>query len=184
MAKKRNYDVDKIMSEYEDTLTHQETKQKNSATATTPAASPFDYVPESYQNPDKEDYKRISLFMEFEIWERLQALCWQKNEAVNKVLVDKLSEWSKDVSEETLHQYREAMKQKHLHDWEQERNIIRHWWQTSGLYDKLKVQSYKMNRNSLLVTEENGNVRKYYIHRGWITDGHSKLAKAKDIPLA
>lgn len=180
MAKKRSYDIDHIRTQYEDKLERQDEREQVTQPAEAPA-SPFDYVPEPYENPDKEDYKRISLFMDFATWERLQALCWDKGEAVNKLLVEKLRAWSSDVSEEILAAYREHKKAQHLAEWEQQRQILRSWWQTSGLYDKMQVASYQMNRDSLTVTETNGNVRRYYIHRGWITDGHSKLAKVKSI---
>ena len=64
------------------------------------------------------------------------------------------------------------MKQKHLDEWSQQRDILQYWWQTSGLRDQ-------MNKNSLTVVEITGTVRNYYIHRGWITDGQNKFAKEK-----
>lgn len=181
MAKKRSYDINSIRSEYEDKLEKQEEREQTIVPAPqADVTSPFTYVPEEpYVNPDKEDYKRLSLFMDFATWERLQALCWNQHEAVNKILVNKLREWSRDVDEETVARYREYRKQQHLAEWEEQRRVLREWWQTSGLYDQMQVASYKMNRDNLTVTETNGNVRKYFIHRGWITDGHSKLAKVK-----
>ena len=198
MAKKRTYDLNNIRTEYEDTLEQQEkrelaettvvenTFQDNQHTMETSSMSvPLSPIPkifdEDYLNPDKEDYKRMSLFMDWEVWERIQAMCWSENEAVNKVIVDKLREWSLDVSDETLEAYHTAMKQKHLDEWAEQRDVIQYWWNTSGLREQMQIQSYRMNRNSLTVIENTGSVRNYYIHRGWITDGQNKLAREKSM---
>lgn len=198
MAKKRTYDLNNIRTEYEDTLEQQEkrelaettvvenTFQDNQHTMETSSMSvPLSPIPkifdEDYINPDKEDYKRMSLFMDWEVWERIQAMCWSENEAVNKVIVDKLREWSLDVSDETLEAYHTAMKQKHLDEWAEQRDVIQYWWNTSGLREQMQIQSYRMNRNSLTVIENTGSVRNYYIHRGWITDGQNKLAREKSM---
>jgi len=134
---------------------------------------------DDYVNPDQEEYKRMSLFMDWETWERIQALCWVENEPVNRLVVDKLREWSLDIPNETLEKYRTAMKQKHLDEWSQQRDILQYWWQTSGLRDQMNIKSFQMNKNSLTVVEITGTVRNYYIHRGWITDGQNKFAKEK-----
>lgn len=198
MAKKRTYDLNNIRTEYEDTLEQQEkrelaettvvenTFQDNQHTMETSSMSvplsPIHKIfDEDYINPDKEDYKRMSLFMDWEVWERIQAMCWSENEAVNKVIVDKLREWSLDVSDETLEAYHTAMKQKHLDEWAEQRDVIQYWWNTSGLREQMQIQSYRMNRNSLTVIENTGSVRNYYIHRGWITDGQNKLAREKSM---
>lgn len=198
MAKKRSYDVNTIRSEYEETLEQQDKREagevstaENPVESTDtinaePAASSMiaeviskTQYEDDYVNPDQEEYKRMSLFMDWETWERIQALCWVENEPVNRLVVDKLREWSLDIPNETLEKYRTAMKQKHLDEWSQQRDILQYWWQTSGLRDQMNIKSFQMNKNSLTVVEITGTVRNYYIHRGWITDGQNKFAKEK-----
>ena len=209
MAKKRSYDVNTIRSQYEETLEQQDKREGHEeAVKQEPIASVIDEAPapvidpepapmpaptpspltetlikpqyeEDYVNPDQEEYKRMSLFMDWETWERIQALCWNENEAVNKIVVDKLREWILELPEETLENYREASKQKHLDEWAQQRDLLQYWWQISGIRDQLNIKSFKMNKNSLTVVENTGTVRNYYIHRGWVTDGQNKLAKEK-----
>lgn len=198
MAKKRSYDVNTIRSEYEETLEQQDKREAGEvSTAENPVESTDTINAEpvassmiaevisktqyedDYVNPDQEEYKRMSLFMDWETWERIQALCWVENEPVNRLVVDKLREWSLDIPNETLEKYRTAMKQKHLDEWSQQRDILQYWWQTSGLRDQMNIKSFQMNKNSLTVVEITGTVRNYYIHRGWITDGQNKFAKEK-----
>ena len=199
MAKKRNYDVNTIRSEYEETLEQQDKRETVDVSTTENTAvesadtsnventtssmiaeviSKAQYE-DDYVNPDQEEYKRMSLFMDWETWERIQALCWNENEPVNRLVVDKLREWSLDVPDETLKKYRTAMKQKHLDEWTQQRDVLQYWWQTSGLRDQMNIKSFQMNKNSLNVIEITGTVHNYYIHRGWITDGQNKFAKEK-----
>ena len=201
MAKKRNYDVNTIRSEYEETLEQQDKRETFDVSTTENTAvesadtsnventtssmiaeviSKAQYE-DDYVNPDQEEYKRMSLFMDWETWERIQALCWNENEPVNRLVVDKLREWSLDIPDETLEKYRTAMKQKHLDEWTQQRDVLQYWWQTSGLRDQMNIKSFQMNKNSLTVVEITGTVRNYYIHRGWITDGQNKFAKEKII---
>lgn len=201
MAKKRNYDVNTIRSEYEETLEQQDKRETVDVSTTENTAvesadtsnventtssmiaeviSKAQYE-DDYVNPDQEEYKRMSLFMDWETWERIQALCWNENEPVNRLVVDKLREWSLDIPDETLEKYRTAMKQKHLDEWSQQRDVLQYWWQTSGLRDQMNIKSFQMNKNSLTVVEITGTVRNYYIHRGWITDGQNKFAKEKII---
>ncbi len=199
MAKKRNYDVNTIRSEYEETLEQQDMRDSTACSITQnysaeyTSAKKVELVDSStideaiditqyedeYVNPDQVEYKRMSLFMDWDTWERIQALCWNENEPVNRLVVDKLREWSLDVPDETLEKYRTAMKQKHLDEWAQQRDVLQYWWQTSGLRDQMNIKSFQMNKNSLTVIETTGTVRNYYIHRGWITDGQNKFAKEK-----
>ena len=72
---------------------------------------------EEYVNPDKEDFKRLSLFMDWDVWERIQALCWSEKKPVNKMVVDKLREWCVTLDDDKLEQYRAAMKEKHITKW-------------------------------------------------------------------
>ena len=197
-AKKRNYDINKVRSEYEEKLSQQHNDEvvDNSPSEAIPEpsseSSPLEpensYLTNSftntiyedeYVNPDQEDYKRMSLFMEWETWERLQALCWSENEPVNRLIVDKLRQWSLSIPEETLDKYRTAMKQKHVDEWAKQRELLQYWWQTSGLRDQMSIKSFHMNKNSLTIIENSGTVRNYFIHRGWITDGQNKFAKEK-----
>ena len=203
MAKKRNYDVNTIRSEYEETLEQQDKREATDSNVAEehvePTVEPAPAEPitsplitetlanaqyeDNYVNPDQEEYKRMSLFMDWETWERIQALCWNENEPVNRLIVDKLREWSLDIPDETLDKYRAAMKQKHLDEWAQQRDILQYWWQTSGLRDQMNIKSFQMNKNSLTIIENTGTVRNFYIHRGWITDGQNKLAKEKLIQV-
>ena len=188
-TKKRSYDLNDIKSDYEKKLDRQsrtamsdeDTETSSESTIDSPIdetvinqSSEGDYI-----NPDQEEYKRMSLFMEWDTWERIQALCWNENAPVNKVIVDKLREWSLDVPDETLNKYRLDMKQKHLDKWAQQRDILKHWWQTSGLRDQMNIKSFKVNISSLTAVETTGTVHNYYIHRGWVTDGQNKFAKEK-----
>ena len=188
-TKKRSYDLNDIKSDYEKKLDRQSrTAMSDEDTETSSEStidSPIDETvinqssEEDYINPDQEEYKRMSLFMEWDTWERIQALCWNENAPVNKVIVDKLREWSLDVPDETLNKYRLDMKQKHLDKWAQQRDILKHWWQTSGLRDQMNIKSFKVNISSLTAVETTGTVHNYYIHRGWVTDGQNKFAKEK-----
>lgn len=203
MARKRSYDVNSITSEYIETLGSQdkreasetENTEKNieldtetgtiesvaeSATEQTGTMAVLSNLyEEEYVNPDQEEYKRMSLFMDWETWERIQALCWNENESINKTVVDKLREWSLDVPDEILEKYRKATKQKHLDEWSRQRDVLQFWWQTSGIRDQMNIKSFNMNRNTLTVIETTGTVTNYYIHRGWITDGQNRFAKEK-----
>lgn len=199
MAKKRSYDVNTIVSGYEETLELQNRRESTELTSLKevteakaepepikPAASPITTTPitenryeNDYVNPDQEEYKRMSLFMDWETWERIQALCWNANEPVNRLIVDKLREWSLDIPNEILEKYRMAMKQKHLEEWAKQRDILQYWWQTSDLREQMNIQSFHLKKNFLTVVEITGTVHNYYIHRGWVTDGCNKFAKEK-----
>lgn len=199
MAKKRSYDVNTIVSGYEETLELQNRRESTELTSlketaetkaepvpVEPAASPSitetiteNQYENEYVNPDHEEYKRMSLFMDWETWERIQALCWNENEPVNRLIVDKLREWSLDISNEVLEKYRLAMKQKHLEEWAKQRDILQYWWQTSGLREQMNIKSFQLKKNFLTVVEITGTIHNYYIHRGWVTDGQNKFAKEK-----
>jgi hypothetical protein len=196
MAKKRSYDLNTLKSEYEETLEQQDKRDNKedippenieansddtASSSNISSAVPITRYEDDYVNPDQEEYKRISLFMEWDTWERIQALCWNENRPVNSIIVDKLREWSLDIPDETLNKYRSAMKQKHLDEWTKQRDVLQYWWQTSGLRDQMNIKSFQMNKNSLTIIENTGTVRNYYIHRGWITDGQNKFAKEKII---
>lgn len=183
MAKKRGYDVNTLITGYEKNLESQERKEAVVADDVEEQQTKkfLQFMNDEYVDPDKSDYKRISLFMEWDVWERIQALCWDENEPVNKLIVDKLREWTLNVPQDILDRYRQAMKQKHLSEWEQQRDVLQYWWQTSEIRANMQVQTYNLNRSSLTVTETNGIVHNYYIHRGWITDGNAKYERAKKI---
>ena len=118
MAKKRGYNVDEIKTEYERSLNQQEqrdaieneTAKEDEQPEINEKAAIDTHVAtereEPYVDPDYEDYKRISLFMDFETWERIQAVCWKEKSAVNKLLVEHLREWSLKLPESDVDEYR------------------------------------------------------------------------------
>lgn len=204
MARKRSYDINTMETDYERKLAQQKEREatirsdNESATevpATAPSATQAEdqKVPfaadtfastrfaDEYVNPDMESYKRMSLFMDWDTWERIQALCWSEDMPVNRLVVDKLREWSLAVPKDTLEKYRSAMKQKYLDQWAQERDVLQYWWKTSGLRNQMNIQKLQMNKNSLTVVEITGPEHNYYIQRGWVTDGKTKFAKEKII---
>ena len=197
MAKKRSYDIHTVRSEYEETLENQEKREAEEYKAAHLPKLENDGTPklssdlaaikaqqmyeENYKNPDYEESKRISLFMEYETWERVQAVCWSEGESINKYVVDRLRESTINVSEDTLKQYREAMKEKHLDEWARQRDVLQYWWQTPGMNMRMKVTSYQMHRDSLTVVDDKGVIHNYYIHRGNVTDGTTKFAREKTL---
>ena len=185
MAKIREYDIKAIQTEYEKTLQDQENKEtaiiQEPSFPESSFLHPFDMGDEEYVNPDKEDFKRLSLFMDWDVWERIQALCWSEKKPVNKMVVDKLREWCVTLDDDKLEQYRAAMKEKHITKWSEQRSVLAYWFQTSDIRNRMTVKSCKMNRCSLSLTEENGIVHDYYIHRNYITDGKIKFANVKTL---
>lgn len=204
MARKRSYDINTMETDYERKLAQQKEREAiigsdNESAAEVPATAPSTTPSEDqkapfvadtfastrfadeYVNPDMESYKRMSLFMDWDTWERIQALCWSEEMPVNRLVVDKLREWSLSVPKDMLEKYRAAMKQKYLDQWAQERDVLQYWWQTSGLRNQMNIKKFQMNKNSLTVIEITGTEHNYYIQRGWVTDGKTKFAKEKII---
>lgn len=206
MAIKRRYDANTMRTEYERTLelqkqrettaeeaTQQSSEEPRRVNATSKGTAPeinnkvtnthiATEKDEPYVDPDYEDYKRISLFMDFDTWERLMAICWKKGEAINKTVVDHLRDWGMELGEDELIAYRAVAKEKNLKEWERRRNIMIYWWRTSGIREQLNIKSYRVHRNgTLTVIELNDSIREYSIVRGYISDGKNKFARVKTI---
>ena len=194
MAKKRGYNVDEIKTEYERSLNQQEQRDANAeevaredepseinekAAIDTHVATERE---EPYVDPDYEDYKRISLFMDFDTWERILAIFWKDESAVNKILVDRLREWSMKIPDEDVIAYRQFRKEQNLQEWEKLRNVMIHWWRTSGIREQLNIKSYRIHRNgTMTVIEMNGTIHDFSFFRGWITDGKNKYIRVKAV---
>ena len=194
MAKKRGYNVDEIKTEYERSLNQQEqraaiengTAKEDEQPEINEKAAIDTHVAtereEPYVDPDYEDYKRISLFMDFETWERIQAVCWKEKSAVNKLLVEHLREWSLKLPESDVDEYRHFKEEQNVKEWAKLRDVMIYWWRTSGIREQLNIKSYRIHRNgTMTVIEMNGTIHEFTFLRGWITDGKNKYMRVKAI---
>ena len=86
------------------------------------------------------------------------------------------------IPDEDVIAYRQFRKEQNLQEWEKLRNVMIHWWRTSGIREQLNIKSYRIHRNgTMTVIEMNGTIHDFSFFRGWITDGKNKYIRVKAV---